>query len=97
MYVDESYVYYSRYIAYGILSALLIGIGLLGNLIYFWCLFKNQRKINPDLPIAPTNSDKIIQNGKSINTINAERNVVSRNVRPLKSSLSKKTTYICIS
>ncbi|CAK9300986.1 unnamed protein product [Gordionus sp. m RMFG-2023] len=91
MYVDESYVIHSRYITYGILLALLIGIGLLGNFVYFWCLFKNQRKINPDSSTAPTNSNKIIQTGKSINTINARRNVVSGNTRPLKSWLSKKS------
>ncbi|CAK9300989.1 unnamed protein product [Gordionus sp. m RMFG-2023] len=90
MYIDQSYIEYSKGITYGIVVASLIGLGLIGNFIYFWCLFKNQRIVNPKLSSEPITSNKFVHLIKLLNPINAKKDVIHRK----KSSLSRSKSNI---
>ncbi|CAK9300658.1 unnamed protein product [Gordionus sp. m RMFG-2023] len=89
MRVDLSYIYYTVDITYGILMSSQIGLGLIGNFIYFWCLSKNQKISNPDSSIPTRNNSKFIESNKSINIIE-NRILPSRQTNPSGSSLLKK-------
>ncbi|CAK9300660.1 unnamed protein product [Gordionus sp. m RMFG-2023] len=88
MRVDLSYIYYTVDITYGILMSSQIGLGLIGNFIYFWCLSKNQKISNPDSSIPTRNNSKLIDSNKSTN-INENKVLPSRQKNPSGSSLLK--------
>ncbi|CAK9300877.1 unnamed protein product [Gordionus sp. m RMFG-2023] len=76
MAVDYSYIYYSINITYGILMSTQIGLGLIGNFVYFWCLFKNRKISNGEssvLPSIPTSSRQVISSRSS--TMKPKRNI----------------------
>ncbi|CAK9300835.1 unnamed protein product [Gordionus sp. m RMFG-2023] len=75
-------------ITYGMLMGTQIGLGLIGNLIYFWCLTKNRIISNPDPSIAPSNL--LMESNKSSN-INANKVLsIRQERRPGSNSMTKK-------
>ncbi|CAK9300990.1 unnamed protein product [Gordionus sp. m RMFG-2023] len=92
--MDLSYINHSMDITYGILMPLLIGIGLIGNFIYFWCLSKNRKNNNS------SNSSKFADSGKLIST-NPKNNLSSvltrkKNIYLYIKTLSFTDFFICI-
>ncbi|CAK9300833.1 unnamed protein product [Gordionus sp. m RMFG-2023] len=95
MQVGLSYIHYSMDITYGILMSTQIGLGLIGNLIYFWCLHKNRIISNPEPSIAPSNPRKLIESSKSAN-LNANRILSIRQENRFRLNPPKRNIYLYI-
>ncbi|CAK9300837.1 unnamed protein product [Gordionus sp. m RMFG-2023] len=73
-----------------------IGLGLIGNFIYFWCLFKNRKIRNPDTSAPPSNNAKFIEFNKSPDT-NVNKNLSSRQENSVGSlARPKRNIYLYI-
>ncbi|CAK9300991.1 unnamed protein product [Gordionus sp. m RMFG-2023] len=93
MYVDLIYINQSIDITYGILMPSLITLGLVGNFIYFWCLYKNKKSNNRYLTTTHSNPKSFVQckNSTSNNVNSSEKR------QPYVSpSLTKQNIYLYI-